>query len=201
MAVADDLKTALAKAAAPTPAARPAPPVRPSVAAPPRREQPAASSGEKLAGGERRILTVLAQYPQGRTKTQIALLTGYSHNGGGFNNYLSSLRGRSLIEGSGDCLRATAAGLTALGPYEPLPTGQTLREYWMREVGKAEREILQVLCDSYPRALTKEEVAARTPTGYEPTGGGFNNALSRLRTFELIEGRGELRASDTLFEE
>ncbi len=36
-------------------------------------------------------------------------------------------------------------------------------------------------------------------TGYEPNGGGFNNALSKLRTLELISGRGELRASEDLF--
>jgi hypothetical protein len=29
-------------------------------------------------------------------------------------------------------------------------------------------------------------------------GGGFNNALSRLRTLELISGRGELRVSEEL---
>ena len=31
------------------------------------------------------------------------------------------------------------------------------------------------------------------------SGGGFNNALGRLRTLELVQGRGELRASSNLF--
>jgi uncharacterized protein len=35
-------------------------------------------------------------------------------------------------------------------------------------------------------------------TGYEANGGGFNNALGRLRTLELIEGRGELRVNQNL---
>jgi hypothetical protein len=39
----------------------------------------------------------------------------------------------------------------------------------------------------YPNALTKEEVAASAL--YEGNGGGFNNALSRLRTLELVQGR------------
>jgi hypothetical protein len=155
---------------------------------------------EKLAGGERKILTALAQYPEGRSKTQVALLTGYKHSGGGFNNYLSSLRSRGLMNGSGDRLLVTQAGLHALGPFDPLPTGQSLRDYWLREVGKAEREVLQVLCEVFPQALTKEEVASRTPSRYEPGGGGFNNALSRLRSLELISGRGEIRASETLFD-
>lgn len=34
-----------------------------------------------------------------------------------------------------------------------------------------------------------------------PGGGGFNNALSRLRTLQLIDGRGELRADETLAQE
>ena len=49
----------------------------------------------------------------------------------------------------------------------------------------------------HPKAFSKEEVA--TAAGYEASGGGFNNALSRLRTLELISGRGDLRASDDLF--
>jgi hypothetical protein len=75
------------------------------------------STDAKLSGGERKILAALAQYPQGRTKTQVAILTGYSHKGGAFNNYLSALRSKGLIEGSGDNIRITAEGL-ATGPYE-----------------------------------------------------------------------------------
>jgi uncharacterized protein len=38
-------------------------------------------------------------------------------------------------------------------------------------------------------------------TGYAADGGGFNNALSRLRTLQLIDGREELRADETLAEQ
>lgn len=150
----------------------------------------------KLAGGERRILTALAQYPQGRTKVQVAILAGYKHSGGGYNNYLGSLRTAGLIAGSGDQLLIAEQGLEALGPYEPLPTGRELAEHWLRQLGKAERLILQVLLDAYPSAMSKESVAAAA--GYEASGGGFNNALGKLRTLELIWGRGELRASEEL---
>ena len=50
--------------------------------------------------------------------------------------------------------------------------------------------------DAYPSALNKAEIAAQT--GYEANGGGFNNALGRLRTLELVEGRGEIRISGNL---
>jgi hypothetical protein len=140
----------------------------------------------------------LAQYPQGRSKVQVAVLTGYAAAGGGFNNYLGALRSQGLIEGDGDRLTITEAGIRALGSWEPLPTGSALIDYWRSRLGKAERLILERLTQVYPGALTKEEVA--TKAGYEANGGGFNNALGRLRTLELVQGRGEIRASDNLFE-
>ena len=152
----------------------------------------------KLAAGERRILTALAQYPEGRSKIQVAVLTGYTAAGGGFNNYLGALRSRGLIEGDGDRLMITETGIQSLGSWQPLPTGVALVDYWRSRLGKAERAILETLTEAYPAALTKEEVAARA--SYEANGGGFNNALGRLRTLELVQGRGELRASDNLFE-
>jgi uncharacterized protein len=152
----------------------------------------------KLAAGERRILTALAQYPQGRSKVQVAVLTGYAATGGGFNNYLGALRSRGLIEGDGDRLGVTGAGLQALGSWDPLPAGSDLVKYWRNRLGKAERLILETLTEAYPAGLSKEEVAARS--GYEANGGGFNNALGRLRTLELVQGRGELKATDNLFD-
>lgn len=154
--------------------------------------------GKPLPKCERRILTALAQYEDGRTLRQVALLAGYAKNGGGFNNGLSALRSSGLIEGGRDCLRITPDGVAALGSFEPLPTGQELLAHWMAQLGKAEREALTVLVEAYPEALSKEELAGRTKSQYAADGGGFNNALSRLRTLELVDGRGELRASEEL---
>ncbi len=161
---------------------------------------PRAAQGEsKMPRAERRILTALAQYPGGRAKNQIAVLAGYAVNGGGFNNAISALRSASYLNGSGDRLKITNEGLNALGGYDPLPTGPELLDYWMGQLPKAERESLRVLADAYPNALPKEDIAAQA--GYEAAGGGFNNALSKLRTLELVSGRGELKASNNLFEE
>ncbi len=151
-----------------------------------------------LASGERRILTALAQYPEGRSKVQVAVLTGYAATGGGFNNYLGALRSRGMIQGDGERLTITETGIQTLGSWEPLPAGSALIDYWRGRLGKAERLILETLTQAYPDPLTKEEVAAQA--GYEANGGGFNNALGRLRTLELVQGRGELRASDNLFD-
>ena len=127
---------------------------------------------------------------EGRTKKQVALLTGYAHNGGGVGNCQSSLRSQGYIQGEVGGLQITDAGKDAPGDFDPLPTGVELQRYWLDQLGKAEGEILAVLIDAYPNVATTEDIAAQTPSQYAPTGGGFGNALSRLRTLELIEDAG-----------
>jgi hypothetical protein len=158
---------------------------------------PAAGANGQLPRAERLILTALAQYAQGRSTVQVAVLTGYAVNGGGFRNALGALRGKGFISGRGENLTITQAGARALGAFDPLPCGRELLDYWRASLGKAEREILTVLAGAYPASLKVHEVGERA--GYAPDGGGFRNALGRLRTLELIAGRGELRASDNLF--
>jgi hypothetical protein len=152
-----------------------------------------------LAGGERKILTALAQYPAGRSQTQVAILTAYAQGGGGFRNYIGALRSRCLIEGDKTLLYITHAGLAELGDFEPRPRGDELLQHWYRQLGKAERGILEALAASYPSPRTAEQVA--TQTGYEPGGGGFRNAIGRLRSLELVVGKSDnLRASESLFD-
>jgi hypothetical protein len=160
-------------------------------------EPDAADTTVALSKAQRAVLTVLAQFPDGRTKRQVAMLAGYSAKGGGFNNSLSSLRSSGLIE-RGEPIRITPEGLSALGEWEPLPEGAALVEYWLGQLSKAEAAALRALLDAWPAALTKAEVAERA--GYAADGGGFNNALSRLRTLQLIDGYGQLRADETLAE-
>lgn len=153
---------------------------------------------EGLSKAERKILSALAQHGE-RTTQQVALLTGYSHKSGGFRNALSRLRTSGYIDGRGS-VRATDAGLDALGPYDPLPTGRALVDWWKdHHLGKAERAIIDVLLDAYPHPVSIEEIAEATD--YSASSGGFRNALSRLRSLELASGRGELVLSDTLAED
>jgi hypothetical protein len=144
-----------------------------------------------LKKAERSILTVLAQhghpdgYGEGIDQKRLALLAGYTVGGGGYNNALGALRTAGRIE-RGNPIRITQEGLSALGAFEPLPRGRELMEHHSRHLGKAHREILDVLYEAYPKGLTKEEIAERTATGYAPNGGGFSNALGRLRALHLI---------------
>jgi uncharacterized protein YbcI len=173
---------------------------RPTPSAPPLRipMQPDESAGAYgLSKCERAILTVLAQYPQGRSVVQIAVITGYSSTSGGFKNALSILRTKGFITRH-PVVQATEEGMSALGSWEPLPTGQELCRHWLNKLPKCEAQILGHLADVYPNYNTAQEIAESL--GYSPTSGGFKNALSRLRTLELIKRGHPIQASDHLFQ-
>jgi uncharacterized protein len=156
------------------------------------------SSSELGNSGLRRIMIALAQYPQGRSARQVGILAGLSSKSGSFNTYLSKGRSSGWIEGERGLLRITDAGLDMLGDFDPLPQGEALLNYWLNELGDSgAARILRVLADRYPKAVSKEEVGRAADLSH--TSGSFNTYLSRLRTLELAEGRGDLRASDTLF--
>ncbi|WP_395736311.1 ATP-binding protein [Prosthecobacter sp.] len=142
--------------------------------------------GPKLSKCERAILTVLAQHSQPCSKRKVACIAGYAVDGGGFNNALSSLRTRGLLNGT-DPLAITDDGRAGLGSFTPLPTGLQAIDHWISRLSKCEAAILSSLLQVEGFACSKQELAERA--GYEATGGGFNNALSALRTRELIEGR------------
>lgn len=161
----------------------------------------AAGAGKaSMPRAQRQILSVLAHYPEGRNDVQVAIMAGYSSKGGGYRNALSGLRTSGLITGGNDRLVITDAGREAIGPIDPLPSGDELLAYWMGQLPKCERAILEFLVrQAGDLAQPITNVAAAT--GYEPNGGGFRNALSKLRTLELITGRNEVQAADIFFDE
>lgn len=139
------------------------------------------------------ILTVLAQFPDGRSVKQIAILSGYSANSGGFNAALAGLRTAGLIQ-RGSPVKITPGGLAALGgDWEPMPSGPALTDTWMAKLSKAEGTVLRVLLDAWPAELSRTEMAERA--GYSANSGGFNAAVAKLRTLDLVNGN---RAEDTL---
>lgn len=153
-------------------------------------------NGSTLTGPERKILTALAQHGQ-QTLKALALLSGYAVGGGAFRNPLSSLRSKGYVSGR-DVLSATPAGTTALGTWTPLPQGRALLDYWLGNLGGPERKILRRVADAYPHAIHLDNLAA--DTNYAPEGGAFRNPLSRLRTLQLITGKGEVRAAEEFFQ-
>lgn len=178
---------------------------RPQTPPPPSKHRPvvqAADSDVRLNRlAERKVLQVLAQYGP-RTKRQLAIQAGYAMNGGGFAGALSKLRTAGYIHTNGaGTFVITETGQAAIGPVDPLPSGRALIDFWLQQFNRlAEREVLRVVVEAYPKALTHAEIASQTNPPYESKGGGFLGAVSKLRTLGLIEGRGELRASEELFD-
>lgn len=178
---------------------RPAPQASVSVSRVAKSTDRAASSSPTIgSGGKRRMLTALAQHPDGLTTRRLSLLIDMSPKGGTWRTYLGELRGAGYVEGSADLLRITAAGRKALGPFDPLPTGAALREYWRTRLGDSgKRAIFDVLVRAYPRSLPAELVSRET--GMAIGGGTWRTYLGELRGLGLVEGSGQLKASKELF--
>ncbi len=188
--------------ATPSPAVpRPAAPILPArrPIAPPATARAAAGEpgGEVSVGnsGLRRMLIALAQRPQGLTNQQLGVRAGVSSRSGTFSTYLGRARSQGWIDGRGH-LKITDAGIVALGAYDLLPEGRALADYWIREIGGGAARMLQALVDVYPAGLTNEQLGERARISH--ASGTFSTYLGRLRALELVEGRGELRASEEL---
>lgn len=141
-----------------------------------------------LDKSDRVLLTVLAWQKTPIDRARLALLGGYSAKGGGFNNALSRLRTSGRVEGSGE-LAITASGRKAIGSVPAPPTGPALFEWWLGhpKVDTCMGASLKAL-RAAGSALSKDQLAERA--GYKANTGGFNNALSRLRTLGLVYGKG-----------
>lgn len=136
---------------------------------------------------EMAILRVLSQYPDGCQIGKLALLSGYRVSGG-FRNSLASLRSSGAMDGdNGAIMRITETG-EGLGPFDPLPEGDELRQYWLNHpsFGKCERAILASLIENGPQTI--DQIAKSCEPPYEVSG-GFRNALACLRTAGVIIGR------------
>lgn len=185
--------------AKPLPAARPVQHAPVSTAPKPlasRRDHVMPSNGI-LGTPQRRILTVLAQRPDGVELDRLAILAGYTVNGH-FNNMLGNLRTEGLVTRPRvSPIQITQEGLTKLGAFEPLPTGKDLQGYWVSRLSGPESRILRTLLDAYPDEVTLEELAMRS--GYT-INGHFNNMIRSLRTKGLMTPpRTPIRAAKEFF--
>jgi hypothetical protein len=182
-------------AAVAPPTRRPIPAPIPARAAP---ERLAEGAGDAAVGnsGLRRMLIALAQRPQGLTNAQLGVRAGVSSRSGTFSTYLGRARSQGWVDGRGH-LKITDAGLAALGAYDPLPEGMALAEYWIHELGGGAARMLRTLVEAYPNALTNEQLGQAAQISH--VSGTFSTYLGRLRALELVEGRGELRASAEFF--
>ena len=198
-----NLRSAIGKATAsagkPQVAAAPAPPSAPR----PQQERPAAACDARLGiatGLQTRIMIALAQYPAGLTKKRLAALAGSSLGSGSFSARLSELRKAGFAEETANGVAATAAGVAALGPFDPLPIGPALVGYWRQRTSAGlQRSIFEVLTSRYPAKLSLAELAEAA--GSVPGSGSFSARLSELAKLGIIErDRSGAKAADELFE-
>jgi hypothetical protein len=154
--------------------------------------------GTTLAKGEFAVLTAVAQHGhQGVSREQLTILTGYKRSSR--DTYLQRLGAQQLVEiTGGGQIFATEAGLAALGPdFEPLPTGDALREYWLQRLTGGEQKILALLIKAHPKPLSRDMISE--VTDYQRS--SRDTYLQRLKARQLVldEGRGAVKASPTLF--
>jgi hypothetical protein len=156
------------------------------------------------AGGpttmERRMLTALAQHPEGLTKAQIRLHADYADSGP-VSRAFARLSAQGWAGTDGQKLRITEVGRRALGGFDPLPTGLRLQRYLLGPESKLsgmERALLGAVTGAYPEAIAKG--AARQQAGYADSG-PVSRAFARLVRYGYVaqDGASRLRASERLF--
>lgn len=168
----------------------------PTLARQDRKQASTDSNGKPLPVGEASTLRALIQFPDGLRREQLTVLTGYKRSTR--DAYIARLRERGYVEIDSDRVRVIEAGRGAMPDAEPLPTGRALREWWDRELPSGERAVLAMLCDQFPARV--QRTAVEEATGFKRS--TRDAYISRLVAKQLVEdvGRGEVKASDTLFE-
>jgi hypothetical protein len=168
------------------------------------RRTPAPRSGEprapQLGRGERKILAAVAQHEGGVTRDQLTVLTGYKRSSR--DTYIQRLASAGLVQGAQNngslTIVVTDDGIRELGSdYQPLPTGDALREHWLGRLTGGERAVLEIVVGAYPKAVDREHISEVT----EYQRSSRDTYLQRLSSRKLVVsvGRGEVRASDALF--
>lgn len=162
------------------------------------------ADSESLSGPEQKILDSVAWLESiGQAtplKKAVAILAGYTPDGGGFNNPCGSLRAKGLIDYEpGKRMYLTEQGRTVANFPESALTQEAIQNQVLRIIDGPQKRILEPLLAAWPQAINKDQLASMA--GYTPRSGGFNNPIGRLRTMGIVEysGKNEARAAGFLF--
>lgn len=170
------------------------------------RSAPATPGGDvgTLSAMARAFLIALAQRQgqAGVTKGKILAYTGYRSSGNTSAQFAALVRDGLVDVPVTGALRITAAGLAALGDFEPLPTGRALRERVLNDgkLNAMETAFLRVLFRHYPRDIAKGEILAETNYA---SSGNTSAAFAHLVAIDYAvkSGSARLKAADVFFEE
>jgi hypothetical protein len=172
--------------------------VKPRLVAVPRgAAQQGAPAGGAIGKGERAVLTAIAQHSEGVSRDQLSILTGYKRSTR--DAYVQRLSAAALVVIDGDRIGASAEGIAALGEsFERLPTGDQLREHWLKRLPEGERLCLEAILQAWPNPLARDYIGEAT--GYKrSTRDAYLQRLAARRL--IIVDRGTARAADHLFDE
>jgi hypothetical protein len=152
-------------------------------------------SDSGLGKGERACLIAIAQHLEGVTREQLTVLTGYKRSTR--DTYIQRLSAGGRINLRGELIFASDEGVAVLGgDYQPLPTGDELREHWLRRLPEGERKVLEVAIETYPEPVARDAIS--DATGYARS--SRDTYLQRLGARKLVESVGsDVRASAMLF--
>lgn len=183
---------------------RPAPP-RPDMA--PRQDAP--EDNGRVSGSQQRILDALAALEgirlYGPGRTQVALFAKVSPKSSGFEKNVSTLRTRGYLDfPQKGHLTLTDDGRAIASAENAPQTAEEMQEYVRVLVGETKWNILRILVDCYPEALTREELAERADCAeyqVSATSSGYEKNLSTMKSLGLITypGRGLVVALPVLF--
>jgi hypothetical protein len=147
----------------------------------------------------RAMLIALAQHPEGLTKKQILVHTGYASSGP-VSTAFADLARDGHVAAEGNRLQVTRAGLAALGPFDPLPLGDELREWLLSgdKLSTMEKALLRSVCDAYPNAISKGDVLAKANYA---SSGPVSSAFAKLVAYNYVipQGPSMLKAAEELF--
>lgn len=148
-----------------------------------------------LPRGEAATLAACIQYPEGLTRSQLTVLTGYKRSSR--DAYISRLVPRGYVVVQGERIVATPEGRAALPDAQPLPQGEELQRFWLERLPEGERVVLKELLGIYPNGVERTWIDERT--GYKRS--SRDAYISRLMAKQLVEApnSGVVKASDVLF--
>lgn len=140
-----------------------------------------------LPPAARKILSALAEYPDGLDAKRLGFLAGVGTSGGTWGRAIRYIRDHQLATRNGGVWKIRPAGRELVGEPEPRPRGAALLDYWCERLqNRAAASMLQVLANRGP--IDKGDLAEAA--GVAPTGGTWGRAMKELRARGLIVGRG-----------